>query len=176
LTNDKPNREYLSESISYNTDFSKIDTVYGTVPALNGVKEATKQISLSKFYTDIDGMNSHIDEIPDDGFVIIEITNGAVLKATGFKSNKTNLQNANLSNANVLNTYHRYEAYQPSFSIAGKPVTALSLKWLKTQEITFQTVPDKNKLFETAIGVGKPVSIEYQLTEEDNFKAEVIYE
>lgn len=175
LTDDKPNREYLSESVSYNEDFKQTETLYGTVPAVNGTKENTKSTSLSDFYTDVDGLNAHLEELPDEGFVLVEVLSGAIVKATGFKSGDTSLQNANLSNANVLNTFHRYNAYQPDYYIAGKPVTALSLRRMKKQELEHYAVPDKTKLLTTKIGTGKLISTEYDTVEEHVYKSEVHY-
>jgi len=171
---EKPNREYMSESQAWNKDFGQIEVLYGTVPALNGVKENTKTKSLSEFYTDIDGLSQHLDQL-SDGFLLVDTVNGVVNSVLGFKSGEL-IQNAFLSNANVLNTFHRYNAYQPDFYIAGKAVTALSLRRLKKQDINFTSVPDINKLLTTKIGNGKVLSLETKCVEENNFKAEVIYE
>jgi hypothetical protein len=178
LSNDKPNRLYLSESQGWNEDFEKIEVLFGTVPALNGMKESTKTISLSTIYTDIDGLNSHLSEISNDGFVLVDAMLGAVVKNTGFKSGETGLQNAALSNANCLNTYYRYNAYQQNYKIGGKDVTAISLKRQKTQKFTFQsdTIPDCTKLLVTKLGAGVITSLSYKPTEENNFNVEVIYE
>jgi hypothetical protein len=175
LSEDKPNREFFTESLAYNEDFAQIEILYGTVPAVNGTKESTKSISLSDFYTDIDGFNSHFGEIPKEGFFLVDVLNGAVVKGTGFKSEIPNLQNVTLSNANILNQYFRHDAYQPTFHIGGKQVEAISLKWLKKQELNHFLSPDKTKLLTTKIGQGLVMSFEYNLVEEDLFKSEVIY-
>jgi hypothetical protein len=173
LSNDKPNREYLSEATSFNEDFGQIEVLYGTVPALNGVKEATKSKSLSDFYTDIDGMNTHLDQIPDDGFVYVEALNGTVVKGTGFKSGNNNLQNANLSNANCLNLYYRHNAYQQSFKIGGRDVEAITLKRMKKQDIEFEAAPDIYTLIQTGIMAGEIKSYSYYTVEENAYKAEI---
>lgn len=177
LSNDKPNREYLSESSGWNEDFEKIEVLYGTVPALNGIKENTKSISLSTIYTDIDGLNSHVSELANDGFVLVEAVLWAVTKGTGFKSGESNLQNVGLSNANCLNTYYRHNAYQDEYQIGGIDVTALTLKKQKVQEIVFtsSSIPDVTKFIQTRIGSGVVTSLSYKPTEEYNFKATLIY-
>jgi len=176
ISNKKPNRVFMQEQTAWNEDFAQITLLNGSVPAINGVKESTETISMSGFFTDLDGMNQNLDELPDEGFVYVTATAGVIDKTTGFASDKTDLQNAGLSNANCMNDYYRYNTYQETFTIAGKTVPALSLIWLKKQELEFKTIPDKTKLFVTAIGIGKPISIEQNLVEEDVFNAEVIYE
>jgi hypothetical protein len=189
LSNDKPNREYLSESSGWNEDFDKIEVLYGTVPALNGTKENTKSISLSTFYTDIDGLNNHLSEISDSGFVYVDAAlsstpggsghvEGSVLKGTGFKSGELLLQNVELSNANCLNTYYRFNAYQTNYKIGGIDVVAITLKKQKTQDIIFvsDSIPDITKNIITRIGVGRVLSLSYRPTEEYNFKATLVYD
>jgi hypothetical protein len=177
LQNDKPNREYLSESLSYNDDFRQIEILYGTVPAINGVKESTKSKTLSNFYTDVAGLNTHLDELPSEGYIYMDTFNGAILGLDiGFKSG-LNIQNVKLSNANCLNTYYRHNAYQQSFKIAGKPVEALSVKQRKKQSIWFEAdeVPDPEKLISTPLGTGFYNSLSYHTTEECVIETEIIF-
>lgn len=177
LQNDKPNREYLSESLSYNDDFRQIEVLYGTVPAVNGVKESTKSKALSNFYTDVAGLNTHLDELPSEGFIYMDTLNGAILGLDfGFKSG-LNIQNVKLSNANCLNTYYRHNAYQQAFYIADKPVEASSLKRMKKQSIWFEAgqVPDAEKLIITPLGAGFYNSLSYHATEECVIDAEIIF-
>ena len=178
LESDKPNREYLTESQSWNEDFKQIEILYGTVPALNGVKESTKTKSLSDLYTDIDGLNTHLDELSDNGFVYVDVVSGAVVKNTGFKTGETNLQNASLSNANCLNLYYRHDAFQDEFKIGGVDVEAITLKKMKTQELVFinDMIPDVEKKMVSRIGIGQFKSLSYAPVEEYNFKAELLYE
>jgi hypothetical protein len=178
VQNDKPNREYQTEANAYNEDFGQIEVIYGSIPALNGIKENTKTRSLSNFYTDVDGLNTHLDELPDTGFVLVDVVAGAVVKETGFKSGETNLQNASLSNANCLNLYYRHEAYQQEFTIGGNAVEAITLKKMKkhTPDFTSDSIPDVTKNIITSLGIGEVQSLTYPLTEEHTFNAELRYE
>jgi hypothetical protein len=183
LQNSKPNREYMSESQWWNEDFAQIEVLYGSVPALNGVKENTKSTPLSNFYTDVDGLNEHLSELSDNGFVYVETYQestpggsghdiGEIVKAPGFKSGET-VQNANLSNANCLNLYYRHNAYQQSFKIGGKDVEAITLKRMKKQDIEFESTPDLTKLIQTGIMAGEIASLSYFTVEENKYKAEI---
>lgn len=187
--NEKPNRDALSESSGWNEDFDKIEVLYGTVPALNGMKESKTEIALSRIYTDVDGLNSHLSDLSDDGFVYIDAAleetpggsghvKGAILKGAGFKSGEANLQNVDLSNANCLNTYYRHDAFQQTFQIGGREVSAISLKRMKVQDIVFKgdEIPDCEKLLVTRFGSGIIESLSYHPTEEYSFKATVLYE
>lgn len=178
VQNDKPNREYQTESNAYNEDFGQIEIIYGSIPALNGVKENTKTRSLSNFYTDVDGLNTHLDELPDTGFVLVDVVAGAIVKGTGFKSGETNLQNSSLSNANCLNLYYRHEAYQQEFTIGGHTVSAITLKKMRKHipDFTSDSIPDVTKNIITSLGIGEVEKLTYPLTEEYTFNAELRYE
>jgi uncharacterized protein (TIGR02145 family) len=69
----KPNRIIYSESSAWNEDFKDIEVLFGTVPAVSGQKEDKQTLSMSKIFTDIDGLNQHSDELSDDGFVYVEV-------------------------------------------------------------------------------------------------------
>jgi hypothetical protein len=177
VQNDTPNREWYEEGQAWMEDFKKKEILYGTVPALNGMKEKTQSISVSTFYTDVDGLNQHIDELSDEGFVLIESESGAVRLGSGAISGDNGLQNAGLSMGNCLILYHTYEAYQELYTIDGVAVAG-SPKWTKTQEIEFEndTIPNTKKGITTWIGTGRMTNLGYNLVKEGKFKAEMIYE
>lgn len=191
LRNTKPNRETLTETLGWGSDFGEIEVLYGSVPALNGTKENKISKTISNFYTDVDGLNTHLDELGDEGFVYVDVDLSStmvdpglprfgyfVCQSTGFKSGEPDLQNVTLSNANCLNLYYRHNAYQPEFSIGGIDVEAITLQKLKTQEINFlsDSIPDCKKNIITRIGIGQIKELSFAPVEEYNFKAVILYE
>jgi hypothetical protein len=178
LKDNKPNREYLEEALGYNEDFQKIEVLYGNVPAKNGMKEDTRTKSLAFIYTDIDGLNTHFSDLPNEGFILVDVFANSVVKGTGFKSTDTLLQNVKLSNANCLNLYYRHNAFQREYSIGGIQVESISLRKMKLQELEFthNSIPDTSKKMTSRIGTGEFISLEYPLVEENKFKAELLYE
>jgi hypothetical protein len=178
VSNDMPNREWYEENSTYTQDFTKKEILYGQVPAINGAKESTNTVTLSNFFTDIDGMNQHLNELPSEGFLMVEVSGTSVLKSTGFISGVPSLQNVSLSLGNCLSTFYLYESFKENYTIDKKDVTAKTLKWDKKHEIEFlnDDIPDTSKGITTWLGKGRIINLKYQLVKEGKFKAEMRYE
>lgn len=185
IDNGKPNREWFDEQQTWNEDFKKKELLYGTVPAMEGMKENTKTTSVTDLFTDVDGMNQHLDELSNEGFVMVEVYQGSaanifgevVTRGTGSVSTETSLQNVSISLGNCLFKYYVYEAFQDTYTIDEKPATAKTIKWDKKHEIEFvnDDIPDTSKGITTWLGEGRIISLKYQLVKEGKFKAELRY-
>jgi hypothetical protein len=192
---DIPNRILVDEQETGSLDFTQKGILNGDVPALDGVKENREEHSFSFFTVDIDWMNTHIQEISKEGFVLVDtelhtreiltrpLTFRRILQTTGKASGET-IQNAGLSLANVIYYYWRHNAYKSEFELIGYPDlddltrTALSLKKLKYHEITFQedSEIDINKFVVTFLGTGEIVTLKYPPVDGKSYKAEIRYE
>jgi hypothetical protein len=170
LTGAIPNREYYEEQKAYNEDYTKKTFLYGKVPTLDGLSENAPSYSISNIFTDVDGINQHLQDVGTDGFVLMRAyksgTQWTLRKTVGFVSGEST-QNGFLSLGNLLYVYHTFDCFKPIFTIDGKEVTAKTLKRLKKEKITImaEDIPEGGIL--TGNGVGEVESIEWNISEDE---------
>lgn len=170
-----PNREWYEEQQTWNEDFKKKELLYGVIPAVSGSKEKTNTTPLDYLYTDIDGLNEHIDSISNDGFVLIERHGTIVRKGYGNISTESNIQNVHMSIGNCLYKYHRCETFLSTFTVDDKEFESETIKDIKRKEIEFlnDEIPDTKKSISIWLGEGRVISLEYKLVTEGSFKCEL---
>jgi hypothetical protein len=172
-----PNRQIFSDAEGWSEDWTQKEIVYGNIPVLDGTKEKKEEFTFSFLCTDVDGANQHLTELSDEGFVFIEAEQ-SIFRDTGSYSGKTLVQNAGLSIANCLYLYYRHNAYKQEFTMFGEPVTALSKRKLKKQDVTYLSniKPKLDEVLTTNLGAGEINSLEIPTSKEELFIMEVLYD
>jgi hypothetical protein len=149
-------------SDEYNSvNFKKQEIDYQYPVLIEGKTENIKDNRVENFYTDMDYILTHVDEVTSEGFVFVIKSAGYAMRfdVNGVSEAEKGIQNGYLSLSSLFNDFGAYERYQKDFLLNGVLTNAKSVKKQLQQSVEFPNLakekPDFSRLYITQYGAGE---------------------